>query len=231
MKNDKDDPTGMDPGRRRLLSAAGAAGLFTLASRALGPFAVVAWAEGADGSPASAILADLSKCTGCRLCEMFCSSFNASADGLPPTLGNPRYARITVANFNPDMDVPVVCAMCPKPPCVDACPVDPDPATGRKAIYRDQQSGTIKSDAARCISCGSCEAACVTGTIRLDGLPGAEKKRPLGMCNMCGGDPQCVKRCPAEALSLTPVDVSREFYGQRAGAVFSVMAKRWYGGI
>ncbi|MBF0482754.1 MAG: 4Fe-4S dicluster domain-containing protein, partial [Desulfovibrionaceae bacterium] len=163
--------------------------------------------------------------------EMFCSSFNASADGLPPTLGNPRYARITVANFNPDMDVPVVCAMCPKPPCVEACPVAEDPATGRRAIYRDKESGTIKNDAARCTSCGSCEAACVTGTIRLDSLPGAAQKRPLGMCNLCGGDPQCVKRCPAEALSLAPVDENREFYGQRAQAVFSVMAKRWYGGI
>lgn len=215
----------VDHDRRRLLKTVAAGGLLVLANGALGPFRVVAWAQ--NGQGASAILADLSKCTGCRLCEMFCSSYNAAADGLPPTLGNPAYARITVANFNPDIDVPVVCAMCPKPPCLDACPVTPDPATGRKAIYRDQATGTIRADASRCTVCGNCEAACVTGTIRLD----KALKHPIGMCTLCGGDPQCVKRCPAGALTLSPVDVNREFYGQRAEAVFSVMAKRWYGGM
>ncbi|WP_243439828.1 4Fe-4S dicluster domain-containing protein [Fundidesulfovibrio soli] len=211
--------------RRLFLKGAMAGGLVALAGGIAGPFRIVAWAQGGQG--AKAILADLSKCTGCRLCEMFCSSYNAAADGLPATLGNPTYARIKVANFNPDIDVPVVCAMCPKPPCVDACPVTPDPATGRKAIFRDQATGTIKADASRCTTCGSCEAACVTGVISLDmGL-----KQPVGMCSLCGGDPQCVKRCPAEALSLVPVDVNREFYGQRADAVFKTMAQRWYGGI
>lgn len=230
MKKDKQDQNGVDLSRRRLLKTAAAGGVLVLGSTALGPFThftVVGWAGDDAGSAPRAILADLSKCTGCRLCEMFCSSFNATADGLPPTLGNPYYARITVANFNPDLDVPVVCAMCPKPACLEACPVDPDPATGRRAIYRDKATGTIISDASRCTACGSCEAACVTGTIRLD----SARKQPVGMCTLCGGDPQCVKRCPAGALSLAPVDVSREFYGQRAEAVFPVMAKRLYGGI
>jgi anaerobic carbon-monoxide dehydrogenase iron sulfur subunit len=227
MKKDQLERQTADPGRRRLLAAAAAGGLLTLGARALGPFAVVAFADTGDGGPGRAILADLSKCTGCRLCEMFCSSFNAAADGLPATLGNPYYAKITVASFNPDIDVPVACAMCAKPPCVAACPVDPAPATGRKAIFRDPASGTIKADPARCTFCGSCEAACVTGTIRLDPV----RKHPMGMCTLCGGDPQCVKRCPAGALSLAPVDEKREFYGVRAEAVFSVMAGRWYGGM
>jgi len=225
MKKDKDAST-IDLDRRRLLKAAAVGGLLTLGSGVLGPFAVVGWADDGKGG-ARAILADLSKCVGCRLCEMFCSSVNAAADGLPATLGNPHYARIQVANFNPDLDVPVVCAMCAKPPCVEACPVTPDPVSGRRAIYRDQAAGTIMADAARCQFCGSCEAACVTGTIRLD----AGLKKPMGMCTLCGGDPQCVKRCPAGALSLAPVDASREFYGQRAEAVFTVMSKRLYGGI
>jgi anaerobic carbon-monoxide dehydrogenase iron sulfur subunit len=227
MKKVKDGQRPVDIGRRNLIKAAAAAGLYTMASGVLGPFVVVAWAGDGKGVPARAIVADLSKCTGCRLCEMFCSSYNAAADGLPPTLGNPRYARITAANFNPDIDVPVVCAMCPKPPCVDACPVPKAKGTGRKAIYRDAKTGTIKSDPARCISCGSCEAACVTGTIRLD----MTTKKPVGMCTLCDGDPQCVKRCPAGALSLVSVDVGREFYGKRAETVFSEMAKRWYGGM
>jgi Fe-S-cluster-containing hydrogenase component 2 len=227
MTQDWNKQTQVDRGRRMLLKAGVAGGIVLLGTNALGPFSVVAWGQGAADGSGRAIVADLSKCTGCRLCEMFCSSYNAAADGLPPTLGNPVYARITVANFNPDIDVPVVCAMCPKPPCQDACPVTPDPVTGRKAIYRDQATGTIKADAKRCIACGSCEAACVTGTIRLD----KARNQPIGMCSLCGGDPQCVKRCPAGALTLAAVDVNREFYGQRAEAVFKTMAQRWYGGI
>jgi Fe-S-cluster-containing hydrogenase component 2 len=225
MKMGKTKPDRVDLDRRLIVKGAVAGGLLALAGSLIGPFRLAAWAQ--DGQGAKAIVADLTKCTGCRLCEMFCSSYNAAADGLPATLGNPAYARITVANFNPDIDVPVVCAMCPKPPCLDACPVTPDPATGRKAIYRDKDSWPIRADAKRCTACGSCEAACVTGTIRLD----KARNQPMGMCTLCGGDPQCVKRCPAEALALMPVDVNREFHGQRAEAVFKALAKRWYGGI
>jgi Fe-S-cluster-containing hydrogenase component 2 len=158
---------------------------------------------------------------------MFCSSANAAADGLQSSLGNPYYARIKISNFNPDVDVVTVCAMCPDTPCVTACTVDPDPATGRKAIYRDPSSGVIRADASRCVACGSCEAACVTGTIRLD----KPRNKPMGMCSLCDGDPQCVKRCPFGALSMTTVDVGREFFGQRPEVIFKVLSKRLYGGI
>jgi hypothetical protein len=51
-----------------------------------------------------------------------------------PGLGNPRYSNIRVESFNPAVDVPNVCAMCADTPCVNACPVEPDPKTGRRGL-------------------------------------------------------------------------------------------------
>ena len=120
------------------------------------------------------VLVDYGKCTGCRTCEAACSSHNrpVSIDGRElPGLGNPRYANIRVQSFNPDVDVPNVCAMCADTPCVKACPVEPDPKTGRRALYRDEATHTIHNDPGRCIGCRSCAEACAaqrTGVISPD---------------------------------------------------------------
>jgi ferredoxin len=86
------------------------------------------------------VIVDYGKCTGCRTCETACSARNrpVTINGEElPGLGNPRYANIQVQSFNPEVDIPNVCAICADTPCVNACPVKPDPRTGRRALYRD----------------------------------------------------------------------------------------------
>ena len=100
-----------------------------------------------------------------------------------------------------------MCQQCVDAPCLEACPQD--------ALSRDAATGAVVLDAELCIQCGSCVRACVVGldkippndklAIRLD----TETQLPL-KCDLCMGDPQCVKFCPTEALRLTDEPTSRE---------------------
>lgn len=197
-----------------------------------GHFGVHSAAWALSGDPVlKMVLVDHTMCTGCRTCETACSSRNRPAvlNGKElPGLGNPVFANIRVHSFNPDVDVPTVCAMCADTPCAKACPVEPDPKTGRRALYRDPVAGAMRNDAARCIGCGSCAGACAsqrTGTIR----PNPETGKPERMCTLCGGAPQCVKTCPFGALSYVEVRRDRKFYGMGPEKIATELAKHWYG--
>jgi len=178
----------------------------------------------------SMILVDYSKCTGCRICETVCSAYNNKQKvkgKVLPGLGNPFYSNIRVYSFNPDVDIPAICAMCPDNPCINACPVPPDPKTGRKALYRDDKTSVIKNDPNRCIGCGSCAEACSARGVGVI-VPNLETNKPEGVCNLCGGDPQCVKYCPYGALSLVEVSPDEEFYRMPPDIIAKELAKRWY---
>lgn len=197
-----------------------------------GQFGIHSAAWALSGEPTlKMVVVDYNKCTGCRTCETACSSRNrpaAIAGKELPGLGNPHFANIKVHNFNPDVDVPNVCAMCSDTPCANACPVEPDAKTGRRAFYRDDVSHTMHNDISRCIGCGSCAKACAsqrTGVIR----PNPETGKPEHMCTLCGGDPQCVKRCPFGALSYVEVRRDRKFYGLGPERIAAELASNWYG--
>jgi Fe-S-cluster-containing hydrogenase component 2 len=49
------------------------------------------------------------------------------------------------------------------------------------------------------------------------------------MCTLCGGDPQCVKWCPFEALSYVEVRPDRKFYGLGPGKIAAELSMKWYG--
>ena len=177
------------------------------------------------------ILVDYINCTGCRTCEAACSSQNrpvAINDREVPGLGNPRYANIRVHSFNPDVDVPNVCAMCADTPCVKACPVEPDTTTGRHALFRDKATHTIHNDTGRCVGCRSCAKVCATqrtGVI----TPNPATGKPERMCTLCGGNPQCVKQCPFGALSYVEVRSDKKFYGRGPEKIAAELARGWYG--
>ena len=159
-----------------------------------------------------AISVDFEKCSGCRTCESACSAYNHQAviDGEKVLgLGNPYHSNIKVYHYNPDIDIPSTCAICPDAPCIDACPVAPDLVTGRKALYRDAETMTIKNDLERCVGCKQCAKACENlrgGIIR----PNRETNKPEGICTLCDGDPQCVKHCPFDALAYIEMPEDRD---------------------
>lgn len=132
---------------------------------------------------------DLNKCGGCRTCEMICSWSHDPGEIRPSRsrIGVVRDERLCI-NF------PVFCVQCEKPPCRDACPVN--------AISRDSSTGAVVINPNACIGCRACFIVCPYGAIGLD-----PEKKVAFKCDLCQGDPQCVKWCPREAISFEKAEV------------------------
>lgn len=178
----------------------------------------------------SMIVVDFNKCTGCRTCETTCAQHN-----FPVTvageemwgLGNPAKSNVRVIYFNPPVDVPNRCVMCEDAPCVESCPVDPDSTNGRKALYRDEKTLAVKNDPVRCIGCGTCADTCKenrVGAILMDKDTG----KPTGICNLCEGNPTCVKQCPFGALTHIKRGLKGQHYALPPEEVAQQLMSLWY---
>jgi len=179
-----------------------------------------------------AIVVDFDKCTGCRTCETVCSAFHHPVEingEILNGLGNPKLGNIQVYHYNPDVDIPSVCANCPDTPCVNACPVNADPNASIKPIYRDEVTQAIRTNHDVCLGCGSCADACETertGIIKMNPIT----QHPEHICDLCGGDPQCVKNCPYGALSFREVDINRTYFGLSPEEIAEELFERYYSG-
>jgi carbon-monoxide dehydrogenase iron sulfur subunit len=131
---------------------------------------------------------DAERCSGCRFCEMICSFKHEGR--FSPNLSRIRVVKEDKHGF----DYPVFCHQCDSCPSVAACPVD--------ALSRTEV-GIIQLNKDACTGCGSCKDACTFEALELD-----ESSRPLA-CDLCGGKPICVSRCPTNAISF--VDSEAEF--------------------
>ena len=123
-------------------------------------------------------------CTGCRSCEYACS---LKHEGVV----RPSAARLHVRKYHSVLDVPVVCWQCDDVPCIKACPTTP------KAIYKDEKTNAIKFiDDKTCLGakCAKCIEACPAKFLRRHPDTGW----PM-FCDMCEGDPECVKACAEQA--------------------------------
>ena len=127
-------------------------------------------------------------CSGCHTCEILC------------TLGhegviNPLLARNTVHTDIQAGDVTHVlyCQQCDDPKCLKACP------TG--ALHVDPETGARVIDQDVCIGCQTCLNACIfaaagQGESRIKYNP---ETNTCFKCDLCGGEPKCVKYCPLGA--------------------------------
>ena len=128
------------------------------------------------------------KCTGCRLCELVCS---VSHDGV----SNPARSRINIIKWEAEgLYIPMSCQQCEDAPCMTICPV--------KAISRDQELDYVKIDYNVCIGCRSCVAVCPFGAMGFN-----VKDKKVFKCDLCEGDPQCVRFCEVKAVEY--VDANR----------------------
>ncbi len=136
---------------------------------------------------------DLNRCTGCRACELACSTEN--------NLGFGRsWRRIETFNTERDPRAPhhhlsIACNHCENAPCVAACPAG--------AITRDEAAGLVTLNPDRCMGCGYCAWVCPFEAPTLDDRDGL-----MGKCTLCpdrtaqGESPACVEACPTDALGL-----------------------------
>ncbi|QNB46336.1 4Fe-4S dicluster domain-containing protein [Thermanaerosceptrum fracticalcis] len=133
------------------------------------------------------IIVDATKCAGCRACEVFCSDSHEN-------VVNPGLSRITIINPGTleEKPIPVVCRQCQEPACGAACPAD--------ALKYDPEAQMVVFIKENCVACGNCADACSYGAITLHPETGMPIK-----CNLCGGDPTCVKHCTAKALTYEEI--------------------------
>ena len=127
------------------------------------------------------IILDLARCSGCSRCEVHCSFFHSGKIGRSG-------ARIKVVKIEDiGIDYPVVCQQCRERYCTK-CP--------ESAIQIDSL-GQVSVSPTLCTACGTCEILCPIGAIELyEEIP--------HVCDLCGGDPRCVKACTLDAISYAP---------------------------
>jgi len=127
------------------------------------------------------------KCTGCRLCELVCAAFH---DGV----SNPTRSRIKVMKWEMEgLYIPMSCQQCQDAPCMNVCPV--------KAISRDEPLARVMVDYDKCIGCRSCVAVCPFGAMSFNTID-----RKVFKCDVCDGDPQCVRFCDMKAVDYVSAD-------------------------
>lgn len=124
-----------------------------------------------------------SKCTACRNCELACA-YSHLHQGQPTTA---RIRAFADSEQREGHNSVVVCMQCDDAGCVTACPAH--------ALWRNPDTGAIYHVEARCIRCQSCVAGCSFGNMRWE----AAMEYPT-KCDLCDGDPVCVKFCPTGAL-------------------------------
>jgi phenylglyoxylate dehydrogenase beta subunit len=118
-------------------------------------------------------------CDGCNDCMTACAQAKAqSADSV--------HARIQIVPSDGGYEL-AMCRQCGDPECVLNCPA--------AALSKNSDNGVVGWDGSKCVNCLLCTVGCTYGGIVFDAPAGHVIK-----CDMCDGDPACVKACPHGAL-------------------------------
>ncbi len=159
------------------------------------------------------IARDLSKCSGCRKCEIACSLAHEHNIW-------PEASRIRVFMLVPGLEFPHFCAQCEDYPCVQACPV--------KALSVNKKTGAVIVKDKLCTACGKCIIACPG---RIPHMHPTEKYALI--CDLCKGNPECVKVCQEggwNALKRVPRrNHSYKLYARRPEETTRDLAAKFYG--
>ncbi|MGD8522482.1 MAG: 4Fe-4S dicluster domain-containing protein [Desulfobacterales bacterium] len=123
----------------------------------------------------------IENCSGCIRCEVHCSFFHSGKIGRSG-------ARIKVVKIEDlGIDYPVNCQHCRERYCIK-CPEN---------AIEIGSLGQIIVSPTLCNACGTCEIMCPIGAIQLfEEIP--------YVCDLCGGDPRCVKACTMDAIHYEP---------------------------
>jgi Fe-S-cluster-containing hydrogenase component 2 len=124
--------------------------------------------------------ANWKNCVGCLICETVCSQWHNTTFGI-------NGARLRVVSKPIEQEPPLnqvfVCTLCEK--CIKAC----EPG----ALFIND-AGIIQLKKDLCNYCGKCAEVCPSKVIWFD-----DDKYPV-ICDLCGGNPQCVRWCKYDAI-------------------------------
>lgn len=142
---------------------------------------------------------DMSKCIGCRCCEVACSEQNAN----PMERNWRRVGEIEggAYPFTQRFYLSMGCNHCVDAACLHGCPVD--------AYRKDEATGLVLHSADTCIGCQYCTWNCPYGVPQYNPERGV-----VGKCDMCHGrlaegrEPACVNACPEGAIQIELVNIA-----------------------
>lgn len=128
-----------------------------------------------------ALRVNIDNCTGCQSCVVTCSLIKYGV------FSKTRALLSVLKDESKCLGIPMICEHCENPACVKACP--------ENAIEKDYSTGRVTIDPKKCTGCGVCKAICPFGDeiIRL-------KDNVAVKCDLCNGEPACVKVCHQKAL-------------------------------
>ena len=124
------------------------------------------------------------KCNGCGECEKACMASKKSSVAAGRT-------RIKISKDG-DSYKATVCVHCEQCPPAEVCP------SALIEFHDDGKNWTL--DEHRCFACMACIPRCPYDGIFFEEEFGVETAY---MCDLCGGDPKCIKACPEGALTLS----------------------------
>jgi carbon-monoxide dehydrogenase iron sulfur subunit len=133
------------------------------------------------------LVTDPTACVGCRTCEIVCSL--SHDDTCQPTIARIHTLYDPLHSLNKLCAMTEACKQCNMADCYLACQYD--------ALVLDPKTGARIIDPKKCQGCGECLAACPWNMVVFN-----EAKNIYSKCDLCGGDPLCVKYCPADAIKF-----------------------------
>jgi Fe-S-cluster-containing dehydrogenase component len=123
------------------------------------------------------------RCSLCGACAAACALIKAGK----PDLSQSRIRIETAGSCVPLRAA--VCRHCEEPACVTACM--------RGIIDKDAETGLVTRRHEGCFRCAACAVNCPVGACVQD-----EALNAFTACDLCGGDPLCVRVCLSGALRL-----------------------------
>lgn len=142
---------------------------------------------------------DMTRCIGCRCCEVACSEQN----GNPIEINWRRVGEIEGGTypFTQRLYLSMSCNHCLEPSCLKGCPVN--------AYAKDSITGIVRHSADTCIGCGYCTWNCPYGAPQYNPARGV-----VGKCDLCyhrleqGRAPACADACPEGAIRIELVNIA-----------------------
>ncbi|MCK6373764.1 MAG: formate dehydrogenase subunit beta [Zoogloea sp.] len=168
-------------------------------------------------------LIDVSKCIGCKACQVACMQWNDLRDEVGTCAGtydNPRdmtdqswtvmrYAEVESEDRGLEWLIRKDgCMHCEDPGCLKACP-----APGAIIKYAN---GIVDFHQENCIGCGYCVTGCPFNVPRI-----SKKDSKAYKCTLCsdrvavGLEPACVKVCPTGSISFGSKEDMKELAAER----------------
>ena len=168
-------------------------------------------------------LIDVSKCIGCKACQVACMEWNDLRDEIgnctgsytnPPDLSSESWTLMRFAEHErADGDLEWLirkdgCMHCADPGCLKACP-----SPGAIVQYAN---GIVDFHEENCIGCGYCITGCPFNVPRI-----SKKDSKAYKCTLCsdrvavGLEPACVKTCPTGAITFGSKEAMQQHAAER----------------